>query len=263
MDVKKVRLVFYSPTGKGKKVASAIAEGTRLEYESIDLTPFEASMKTYDVAEDELAIIAAPVYGGRIPTTALERLEKVKGNNTPAVLVAMYGNREFEDALIELRNFTNIHGFKAIAGSAFIGQHSFDSEETPIATGRPDTEDLKTANEFGAEVMKKLGQIKEIQELIVPGNHPYKERRSRTIPISPEVDDEICTLCGICASVCPTSSITVSDLVVTEKPKCTACSACVQNCPTGAMQWKNDGVLNTAKWLSTEYCERKEPEIFL
>jgi ferredoxin len=135
--------------------------------------------------------------------------------------------------------------------------------ETPIATGRPDTEDLKTANGFGAEIMKKLGQIGEIQGLIVPGNHPYKERRSTPIPFSPEVDDDTCTLCGICAGVCPTSSITVSDLVVTEKPKCTACSACVQNCPTGAMHWKNEGVLSTAKWLSTKYCKRKEPEIFL
>lgn len=262
MEISKAKLVYYSPTGTGKRTVSAIMQGTGLDYDYIDLTPPDAAMKNYSVAKDELAIIAAPVYSGRIPGVALDRIKKVKGDGTPAVLVAVYGNRAFEDALLELKDVTSELGFNAVAGAAFIGQHSFDAKETPIATGRPDADDIKKAKEFGAKVMEKLGGIEEIPELSVPGNHPYRQGGGGD-PRSPETNPDTCILCGMCARVCPTGCVEVSDGVETDKTMCTACSACVQNCPTGARHWQHEGILKAAKWLATEYGARREPEVFL
>ena len=139
MKISKGKLVYYSPTNTSKNIVTAIMKGTGLDFDHIDLTPPDADSKTYEIASDELAIIAAPVYRGRIPSVAVNRLKKLKGNSTPAVLVAVYGNRAFDDALLELQDITKELGFKTVAGAAFIGQHSFDTKDTPIATGRPDS----------------------------------------------------------------------------------------------------------------------------
>lgn len=262
MNLNKVKLVYFSPTGTGKKTVSEIAKGTGLDAETIDLTPPSASLVTHEIADDELAIFAVPVYGGRVPRTAIDRIKGIRGNSTAAVLVAMYGNRAFEDALLELHDTTTEQGFKTVAGAAFIGQHSFDAEETPIATGRPDAEDLRKAYAFGAKVLEKMKGMDEIWEIDVPGNHPYRERGVRA-PRSPETDEASCILCGACARACPTGCVEVSGEVETQKDLCISCTACVRSCPTGARRWEHEGVLKTAKWLSTEHGERKEPETFL
>ena len=153
MNISRIKIVYYSPTGTGKRTVEAIGKGMGLNHDVIDLTPPDAELKIHSLAKDELAIIAAPVYSGRIPAVAINRIKKVKGDGTPAVLVTVYGNRAFDDALIELKDITEELGFKAVAGSAFIGQHSFDSEDSPIATGRPDSDDIRKAMDFGAKVM--------------------------------------------------------------------------------------------------------------
>jgi NAD-dependent dihydropyrimidine dehydrogenase PreA subunit len=262
MDIRKIKLVYYSPTGTGKRTVEAIGKGMGIEYDVIDLTLPDSALKSYTLAKDEMAIIAAPVYSGRIPQVAIDRIKKVKGDGSPAVLVAVYGNRAFDDALIELKDITGELGFKAVAGAAFIGQHSFDAEETPIATGRPDSVDISKAMDFGAKVMEKVNGLNEILDLEVPGDRPYRKGGGGD-PRSPETDPNSCILCGMCARVCPTGCVDVSDIVVTQKEKCTACTACVQNCPTGARHWDHEGILGAAKWLATNYGERREPEVFL
>ena len=262
MKISKIKLVYYSPTGTGKRTVEAIKKGMDLDYDVIDLTPPDTEFKSHSLAKDELAIIAAPVYSGRIPAVAVNRIKKVKGAGTPAVLVAVYGNRAFEDALIELKDITEELGFKAVAGSAFIGQHSFDSEDSPIATGRPDGEDISKAMDFGVKVMEKIKGMGEIPDLEVPGNHPYRKGGGGD-PRSPETDPDSCILCGMCARVCPTGCVEVTDIVETQKEKCTSCTACVQNCPTAARHWEHEGILKAAKWLSTEHGTRREPEVFL
>jgi formate hydrogenlyase subunit 6/NADH:ubiquinone oxidoreductase subunit I len=174
----------------------------------------------------------------------------------------MYGNRAYEDALLELHNTTKELGFKTIAGAAFIGRHSFDSSITPIATGRPDAEDLKKAHEFGVKVFDKIKRMENIHEIDVTGNYPYRER-GNVEPRSPETEDTTCILCGQCERVCPIGCIKVLDIVETQKDHCIACTACVQACPTGARHWQHEGILRSAKWLSTEHGKRKEPQIFL
>jgi ferredoxin len=262
MKPSKVNLVYYSPTGTSKKVLESVAKGIGVKgVEHIDLTPAEAAGKKHAIPEGKLAVIAVPVYGGRVPIVAAQRLKTLKGNGTPAVLVAVYGNRAFEDALIELKDITAEQGFKTIAAAAFIGEHSFSNDNTPIAPGRPDADDLAKAKKFGEEVKAKLESGK-LAEVKVPGNKPYKERNPGG-PRAPDTVVEKCTLCGACAEVCPTKVITVTDKVETAKEKCTACSACVKACPTGARVWTNEGIMKAATWLNKEFSKRREPEFFL
>jgi ferredoxin len=212
----------------------------------------------------ELAIIGAPVYAGRVPAEAVNRLRLLRANDNPAVVVVVYGNREYEDALLELRDIAVEVGFRPIAGGAFIGEHSFDSEATPIATGRPDAEDLRRAAKFGEMIREKVEKIQvldEVQPPRVPGNFPYRERMDEeaTSPVT----RALCTMCGECVKVCPTGAIAVGDCAVIDRSLCILCSACVKLCPTGAMVWEDPRVKRAAKWLSVNYAERKEPEMYL
>lgn len=263
MKIGKVNLIYYSPTGTSKRTLEGVAKGLGVKgVEHVDLTPLEAASKSYAIPADSLAVIAVPVYSGRVPPVAAQRLRKVKGNGTPAVLIAVYGNRAFEDALVELRDITTEQGFKTIAAAAFIGEHSFSTEATPIAPGRPDEEDLEKAVKFGEQVKAKLDGVTKPVEVTVPGNRPYRERNPSG-PRFPDTTVESCTMCGACAGVCPTKSITVSDKVETVKETCTACSACVKACPTGARVWTNEGIRKAAAWLHKDYSKRREPEFFL
>jgi flavodoxin/NAD-dependent dihydropyrimidine dehydrogenase PreA subunit len=267
----KLKLVYFSPTGTSKRAAEAVAKGLGSEFDRFDLTlPVAGAMK-HSFKSDELVVIAVPVYSGRVPYTAVKRLKNIKGRQSPAIVIVVYGNRAFEDALIELNDIAHEQGFRPIAGAAFIGEHSFDTPETPIATGRPDEADLDKAEAFGEQIKLKLG-LGEVSELVSPGCRPYRqnsdwnkplEERENAEPLSPETDPETCTLCGRCAQVCPTAAVAVNDSVKTDKKECIACTACVKCCPTGARAWKYERVKSAAFRLHANYGERKEPEFFL
>jgi len=266
MNFKKVKLIYFSPTNTTKTTLENIARGMQIEpVEHVSLTPPKTREVNFKGAPDELAIIGTPVYGGRVPLAALDRLKGFKANGTPAVIVVVYGNREFEDALLELTNLATEAGFTPVAGGAFIGEHSFSNDETPIATGRPDANDRKKAREFGEAVIKKLSDLKDIKAvdpIQVPGNAPHRERGASN-DLSPVSDPEICILCGTCASVCPTGAVEVGDEVVTDGEVCILCCACVKNCPTEARLMEAPAILKVAKWLNTNFNQRKEPALFL
>jgi ferredoxin len=265
MNISAAKLIYFSPTRTTQKIVWAIAQGVGVDaVEGLDLTLPEAGTRTFGELRDELAVIGAPVYGGRISPEAVRRLRRIKGNDTPACVVAVYGNRAYEDALLELRDLAAELGFRPVAGGAFIGEHSYDGETTPIATGRPDARDLEKAARFGTLIRDKIGQVRALDELPpvrVPGDFPYKAW-SPPSDISPVTGETLCTLCGTCATVCPTGAISVGDAVVTDPRACIACSACVKSCPTGARVWEAAWVKEAATWLSTKHGERKEPEMY-
>ena len=157
MPVNLVQSIYFSPTRTTARIVAAIARGTQLPAaEPLDLTPPEARTWRIEAAQDALAIIGAPVYGGRIPPEAVVRLRRLRAHETPAGIVVVYGNRAYEDVLLELRDLVIEQGFIPIAAAAFIGEHSYSTEVTPIAHGRPDVLDLAQAQEFGALIRDRL-----------------------------------------------------------------------------------------------------------
>jgi len=266
MIVRRAKLIYFSPTRTTKKILEGISEGLQIEtVESIDLTPGDMKTAGLDKISDELVLLGAPVYSGRIPPQAAERIGRLRGCRTPAVVVVVYGNRAYEDALLELNDMAVAAGFKPIAGAAFVGEHSLANATMPIALGRPDRTDLEKARKFGESIRKKLETLDTLDTdavLQVPGQYPYKERSKRE-PVSPATREDLCIKCGTCAEVCPEAAITVADTVVTDPTACIRCLACVKNCPTGARRMEDPGVRETAKRLSETCSERKEPEIFM
>jgi ferredoxin len=272
MKIDRVRLVYFSPTGSTRRIIEEIAKGIGTPVEQVDLTRPEAKTRDFEEFGGELAIIGSPVYAGRIPLEAIRRLNRLKAHNTPAVTLVVYGNRAYEDALIELTDLISELGFKPIAGGAFVAQHSFSSPEVPIAEGRPDASDLRKAREFGAKIKEKLQvakSIRDISPITVPGIRPYREefRKSRaakpgTEPAAPITKEELCTKCGKCVEACPNAAITIGSTIETQRQVCIRCYACIKNCPTGARVMIHPFFAREAKWLHDDFPDRKEPEIF-
>ena len=266
VNLNAVRLVYFSPTKTTQKILEGIAQGTEIgTVEHLNLTLPESKIHHLNARQGELVLLGVPVYSGRVPREAVARLQRLEAVAIPAVIVVVYGNREFEDALLELRDLARESGFVPIAGGAFIGEHSYANDTTPIANGRPDSDDLLKAREFGLEIRKKIKNIDSLEnvpQLTVPGNIPYR-KRSNPAEISPSTRSELCTLCKTCASVCPVGAITVDETVETDKLACILCCACVKNCPTGARVVEEPMLIQMAQWLSTNCQTRKEPEIFI
>ena len=268
MNFDAVKLAYFSPTGTTRKILNGIAEGFGAgNVEQIDLTLPQADTLVSNETRDELVVLGVPVYEGRVSRTAIPRLKRLQANQTPAVIVVLYGNRDYEDALIELNDLARDLGFLPVAGGAFIGEHSFANENRPLANGRPDAEDLAAANAFGTKIRAKMDGLKSIGDTSLiepPGNRPYIDRdRSTLADRSASTIDEKCTLCSECASLCPVGAITIEDTVKTDNLACILCNACVKHCPEGARVVDDPMINKIVNWVSKNFQARREPEIFL
>lgn len=266
MDIKKASAVYFSPTGTTGKAVKAIAEGTGLPYEEIDLTTLKSRQNTsHSFKKNDLVVIGLPVYGGRLPMNLDDFFSVLKGKNTPAIALVMYGNREYEDALIELKIRLEERGFKVIAGAAFIGEHTFSKN---VATGRPNAEDLGIAKEFGAKVIKEIDKAAS-GTLTVKGNYPFIAQGFN--PIQPRyltkvasiITTEDCTRCGLCAENCPWGAIDKDDHAVIDSLKCMRCFRCIKLCPSLAKKVIDPKFYEfLAEFEKRLNAIRKEPELF-
>jgi flavodoxin len=168
MKIKQVKLIYFSATGTTQKILESIAKGIAVkDVEHINLTLPENAQKAIQPFSDELVILGTPVYGGRLPVDAINRFKQLKADKTLAILIVLYGNREFEDALLEFKNLTIKLGFIPVAGGAFIGEHSFATDDIPIANGRPDSLDVQKAMDFGEKIKDNIVALRSLDVQMV------------------------------------------------------------------------------------------------
>ncbi len=257
-----VHLIYFSPTNTTEKIVTQIAAGVADPHlQHYDLTRMTSDLP--GLISAGATIIAVPVYAGRVPEIVLKRLTQLQGDGLPAVVVVVYGNREFEDALRELTDVVTAKGFRVVAAAAFVGEHSYSTRQQPIAANRPDQTDLASAAAFGTAIRAKLSAGHEAANtLTVPGNVPYRDGVVLG-QIAPETVAEKCVLCGRCATVCPAFTIRVADQVLTEVAQCVMCCACVKNCPHEARVMRHPVVAERRTMLAENFNRRKEPQWFL
>ena len=276
MKIQTIHTVYFSGTGTTKKVVSALAQTMA---QALSVPVEEHCFNLPKAREQELAfgpadlvIAGVPVYAGRVPNLLLPYIkEKVKGDHTPAVAVVLYGNRNYDDGLMELRNVLTDNGFLPFAAGAFVGEHSFS---TILGAGRPDGDDMALVDQLAKGALEKLAG-EELGQIPVAVNgcdpiRPYYTPRDRHgepikdfLKAKPVTDPDKCVRCGLCARICPMGSIDPSD-VSQVTGKCIKCCACVKGCPKGAKYFDHEGYLYHQHELEDQYAGRRAPsKIFL
>lgn len=267
MQIKRINLCFYSPTGTTQKIVSAIAAGTGVDPLHIienNLTFPEHEDTFIEIEPDDLVILGGPVYAGQIAREAHNRIEKIKFQGNPAVLVAVYGNRHYDDALIDLREMATRLGLKPIAAAAFIGEHSYSTRDFPIAKGRPDAEDRQSARDFGRQIAERLTELANLDNLsflTLPGTDPLPPARQIGASHA-ETAPNKCIKCGICETVCPTGAVFFKKTYQTDAERCTVCCACVKACKRKARIIISEHIPVLREKLAAEFSERRSPEFF-
>jgi len=257
MKSKSVNLVYFSATNTTKSIVESIIKGISIENViQYNITKRQKDEVSFD--RDDLVIFGFPVYSGRIPAVSKEVLDKFRGKNTPAIIVCVYGNRDYDDALLELRDIVSANGFAVISAGAFIGQHSIFPK---VGYNRPDINDKQQAESFGIESIRRLNNIDNINtipEIKIKGNLPYKIPKS--VPLTPKGDKK-CDGCGKCVRNCPVEAIDIETPRKTDKSLCIACARCIYVCPQKARNF--GGIIY--KLVSNRFVkanlQRKEPEV--
>ena len=256
MNIKKVTGIYFSPTGTTESVIKRIMTGFDVESEIIDLTPYERRDQSYSFNDNALVIIGIPVYGGRVPITAEERIKLLSGNNTPVVLVATYGNIHYSNALFELGSIVAERGFITVGAAIVVSEHNVVGG---IATGRPNASDLSAVSTFIVQIQDKLANSSSVESIVLKGTMPKVPRAKQ--PLWPRGNKQ-CTHCGVCNKLCPVYAI--DDPRKKAGQACIHCLRCVKSCPQKARTFgkllKVGGKLLLALNGSGK---EKQPEFFL
>lgn len=273
MKITKVYAVFFSPTGGTGKVTTTTAKATAEElgvaYEEIDFTLPQGREKELMFSPEDLVVLGTPVIAGRVPNLLLSFLEgKIKGNGAYGVPVVSFGNRSYDDALMELRNIMEQNGFLTVAGGGFVSEHSFS---TTLGANRPDEADVAMLTDFGQEIARKLlsDWVYTVPAFVKGENpiRPYFTPRDRhgvgidLRKVKPKTGDDCCG-CGICVASCPLGSIPKEDPKVTTGI-CMKCCACIKKCPTGAKYFDDPGFVYHKEELEDVYEGRAVAEYFM
>ena len=217
--------IIFSPTGGTEKVANAITQNWS-QVDTIDLSAADINFADISFESDSLVLIAMPSFGGLAPQLALDRLSVLKGNGALCVIAAVYGNRAYEDTLVQMEDYAQNAGFRVIAAISAVAEHSIIHE---FAAGRPDLDDCKVLTKFGEQVLEKASS-NDFSKPSIPGNRPYKKAGAGMITKA----GSACTSCGQCALKCPASAISTDNLKVSDKSKCISCMRCVSIWPVHA-----------------------------
>lgn len=250
--------IHFSPSDTTRQVVEAVAAALGGPAATIDLLQAPPAPPPAFGA-DTLLVAGLPVFAGRLPSVCPAKLAGLQGNGAPAIALVVYGNRDYEDALLELCDILTAQGFVVVGAAAVVAQHSI---YPMVATGRPDAADKDFLAGFARQCAAKLEGAPAAWPLqsTLPGNRPYRDIPS--LPLKPSTNDA-CTQCGICAGVCPTGAIPQNAPDTTDAAKCITCTACIAACPEKARGFFAPQYAPSAEGFAQKFGARKEPVRFL
>lgn len=247
--------IIFSPTGRTMRTAKVLTDVWETKVETVDLTNPKPSQLTFQGGD--LVLLAVPSYGGRVPGPVAQRLARIQGSGAYCVLLCVYGNRAYEDTLVELQDLAERQGFRVFAAVAAVAEHSIIRE---YAAGRPDTQDVERLQQYSRSIWDAFNCGQDIVPPMLPGNRPYK--KASYIGLIPQTEKS-CIECGLCAAQCPVQAISRTAPKMVERMACISCMRCVSQCPQNARKIDITTRSKIAIMLEKSCSTRKECELYI
>lgn len=242
---------FFSPSDTTRKYAVAMTDAFGDDSQLIDITHGPCPIDS-DLIDGDTVLLLSPVYAGRIPEMTANVFRRIDGHGMKAIVAVVYGNRDYDDALLELADIAREDGFEVVAAGAFIARHCIFPK---VATGRPDRSDIEIAEKF----IKRAKMSDKLDMSAIKGKRPYK--KPGAVLLHPQTVEDECRSCGICARECPTGAIDHITLA-TYSDKCITCCRCIAVCSSRARKFKGIMYATVEKIFKAKNSKRREPELF-
>lgn len=246
----KVRALIFSPTGGTLNAGLLVASELSRDVEVLDQTALASRADTISFEKDQLAVLAAPSYAGKIPF-AQGLFENIQGKNTPCIIVASYGNRACENNFAQIHKLASDRGFVVIGAIAVVTPHTFGGRS---GHGRPDMTDRLKIREFASAVLKKLEEGK-LTAITVEGEPGLGPRYVSNI--EKVYDVASCVKCNACAEGCPVGAIDIDTLDIDEE-LCIHCQRCSFVCDFNARDY-----LANREAVDDKYFKRQEVQMIV
>ena len=95
--------IYFSAKGTTEMCAGCIGQGLNLQ-----MKPYNWFKKPcnelLEISGEDVLLFSMPVYGGFIPQPCAKMAKNLKGNNTSAIIAAVYGNRHYDDVLLHMKD---------------------------------------------------------------------------------------------------------------------------------------------------------------
>lgn len=251
--------VYFSGKGTTQQYAEGLADVFKLPVQTYDWLS-KPPCTALNLTSTDVLLFSMPVYGGFIPQFCAQKAKYLHGQQTPAIIVAVYGNRHYDFALRQMQDLLTAQGFIVLAAGAFVAEHSIFPA---VATGRPDEQDKKALTAFAQKCKHLLANPSCIQQgkLEVPGTADYNPATFTGGALKPDVNNK-CARCGACALICPQGAIPFSDPRKTDASRCISCGACIRICPAGARGYHSEHYREAARKFIQAYSAYRKPEVF-
>ncbi len=252
--MKKLICIYFSATDTTRMYVDLLSKALGYHAaESVNLAD-NLAVKLPALSSDDVLVLAAPVYGGRLPQAVAQRFRELKGPGIKSIAMVVFGNRDYDDALLELTDILTEGGFDVIGAGAFVARHSIFPK---VAAARPDDEDIRSVTKFAAQCRKTIengctGQLK------VKGKHPYK--KTAAVGLCPVGDPRRCDRCLRCVKKCPVGAISDSDPCKTDSKLCISCGRCISVCPTHTRHYEGVKYKLVGAIFTALFSKRKDAE---
>lgn len=230
MNISSATVLHFSGTGTTEKYAKAFAKALPFPATIHEISKRkDAGSLDLSLGADELLVLAFPVYAGFAPAFIWDCLENVAGSSTPAVILAVYGARNYDNALLEAHTKLSAKGFATVGAAALVARHSIIQS---IAPDRPNAADLEETASFARTIAERLDGMGSIADALT---FEFKgEAGTGSAPgMVPQVSED-CILCGACAASCPVEAIPYDEPNTTNAEACISCLRCIDVCPMDA-----------------------------
>ena len=244
--------MYSSPAGSTRKVAEVIEEEfhrRRADVHLLDLAradrfpEFINSLKT--ARRQACLFIGSPVYrDAAVPPVmdAIEEMPQLDGAFT--VPFVTWGQACSGIALWQMGSALRNKGFKIAGAAKVLAVHSMMWHTgNPAGKGHPDESDLHAVRDL-VETLFNRFESTDIPELaldILDYQPPIRAEQMKKKMIAPrlivpkDVDEDLCTQCGICQEECPVQAVVLNPFPQFDR-NCFDCFNCIRLCPEDAIK---------------------------